>query len=528
MQHEYMSNVIEASRGYWVNNWISRRAELTPNWVVLKDNIKGPLRVYTYKTLNERICKLAYAIKNFFKTKKNEVVAMLSWPRIEVLEVLFACMKINLVFLPLNTRYVERELADVIKTINSSILIYEREFKDRVEGLEKFLDESKLTYVCLDCKPGEEEYIYDYLINESKPIEEVYEASLEDPVMFIQTGGTTGRPKMAIITYRMILWNALNTLRDLIVPGDYTITALPLFHIGGYTYTLPLLMFGGKNLIMHRWNVNKFIDYVETERPSFLFLVPTQLKMLLNNPRFKSADFSSVRWFTSGGGALTKDIIKEIFNKGIVMKQGYGLTEMGPGVFALDPWDAYRKMGSIGKPNLLIDAKIVGENGNILGVNKEGELILRAPSIFGGYYGNLEETIKTVSDGWLHTGDIAKYDEDGYYWIIGRKKNIIRSGEESVFPEEIEKLLKLHPSIVDAVVIGVEDPRWGEVPKAIIVLKEGMKLTKDEIIGFLEGKLAKYKIPKYIQVVNEIPKSELGKVSREYIKKLFGQPRDNI
>jgi fatty-acyl-CoA synthase len=326
----------------------------------------------------------------------------------------------------------------------------------------------------------------------------------------------------------MVLWNALNTVRDLIIPGDVTINTLPLFHIGAYTYLLPLLIFGGTSILMHRWNVDEFIDLVERERPSFLFLVPTQLRMLLQSPRFKEADFSSVRWITSGGGALTRDLIEKIFEKGVVQKQGFGMTEMGPGIFALDPWDAWRKRGSIGKPNLLVEAKVVDANGNEVPPGVEGELLLRGPSVFSGYLRNEEEMRALVRGEWMATGDIVRRDEEGYFWVVGRVKNVIRSGEESVYPEEIERLLLMHPKIKDAVVIGVPDEKWGEVPKALIVLKEGEKITKEEVVEFLKDKIAKYKIPKYVEVVKEFVYTETGKVSRAALKNLYGQPRDKL
>jgi len=511
------------STGEWINNWIKRRAELTPEWIALIDDATSVDRRITYRVLNNRVDKIAKYFKKEFRINKGDIIAMLSWARIEVLETLFAASKLGSIFFPLNTRYTGSELVKLLEGIKPKILIYEKEFEDKVSLIKEKLDIRY--YVSVGQKSGDS-LNYEEMTKYSYFLEKAESVTLEDPLMILQTGGTTGKPKAGIVTYRMIFWNALNTLRDLIVPGDITITALPLFHIGGYTYVIPLLMFGGTNFIMHRWNVEKFMDYVERERPSFLFLVPTQLKMLLEHPRFREADFSSVRWITSGGAALTKDIIKGIFSKGIVMKQGFGLTEMGPGVFALDPWDAERKMGSIGKPNLLVETKVIKKNGEKAGPNEEGELFLRGPSIFGGYWNMPDETVKTLKGGWLRTGDVVKYDDEGYYWVVGRSKNVIRSGAESIYPEEVEKVLRDHPKIEEVYVIGVPDEKWGEVSKAIIVLKKGQKITKDEVVQFCMDKLAKYKIPKYIQVVDHIPKTDIGKVSREFLHKKFGKPED--
>jgi len=511
------------SRGEWVNNWIKRRAELTPEWIALIDDATCIDRRITYKAFNNRVDKIARYFKEKLKISKGDVIAMLSWARIEVLETLFAASKLGSIFFPLNTRYTGNELVKFLNDIKPKVLIYETEFETKISFIKKELDINY--YVNIGSK-SENSLNYEEIAEYPNILKESASVSLEDPLMILQTGGTTGKPKAGIITYRQIFWNALNTLRDLIVPGDITITALPLFHIGGYTYVIPLLMFGGTNFLMHRWNVEKFISYVERERPSFLFLVPTQLKMLLEHPKFKEADFNSVRWITSGGAALTKDIIKGIFSKGIVMKQGFGLTEMGPGVFALDPWDAERKVGSIGKPNLLVETKVIKESGGKAGPNEEGELFLRGPSIFGGYWNMLNETLKAFKDGWLRTGDIVKYDDEGYYWVVGRSKNVIRSGAESIYPEEVEKVLRGHPKIEEVYIIGVPDKKWGEVPKAIIVLKKGQKITKDEVVQFCIDKLAKFKIPKYVQIVDYIPKTDIGKVSRELLREKFGKPED--
>ena len=508
--------------GFWINNWIARRAELTPNWIALIDDVEGDRRI-TFKEFNERVDKVAGYLKYNLGVKKGDVIAILSWPRIEMLDVLFACMKLGAVYLPINTRYTVREIKEVIIEAEPKVFFFEPEFKDKVDELAK---EFKFKAIVIGDLEG---YIkYKELLEHENKLEEPETVDLEHPVMLIQTGGTTGKPKLAIINHRHILWNIVNTVRDLIVPGDTTITALPFFHVGGFVYTLPLLFWGGTNIIMRRWNVDKFIDLVERERPTFLFLVPAQLNMLVKNKRFWESDFSSVRWITSGGAALTPSLIKQIFKKGVVQKQGYGLTEMGPGVFALDPWDAERKMGSIGKPNMLVEVKVVKKGKEVKKPGEEGLMLLRGPSLFGGYWKKEDKTREAFMNGWFNTGDIVRFDKEGYFWVVGREKNIIRSGAENVFPEELEKLLLDHPKIVDVVVIGVPDEKWGEVPKAIIVLKEGEKITKEEIIEWLKDKVAKYKIPKYIEVVDKIPRTETGKISRKMISKLFGEPKDKL
>ncbi|MEM3577477.1 MAG: AMP-binding protein [Candidatus Bathyarchaeia archaeon] len=506
-----------AIQGYWVNNWIAQHAKINPNHVALIDEKSE--RRFTYRVFSERVDRISAFFKKELKLEKGDRVGMISWNRIEMLDVLFATAKIGGIFTPINTRYTSREIEEQITLFKPKVLIYEEEFTERVRELKKV---KSRWLVHLGKSHIKDSIDFENLVNYEERLDRPTPVNLEDPFMILQTGGTTGTPKGAIIPYRMIFWNAMITIRDLIVPGEVTVTCVPLFHIGGYTYTLPLLFWQGTNILMYRWNPEKLLELIEKEKVTFQFLVPAQLKMLVESPKFKTSDLTSVRWFTTGGAALTKDIVDAFLKKGVLVKQGYGLTEAGPGVFALDPKDAIHKIGSIGKPNLLIDVKVVNDKGEEVPPNTPGELLIRAPSLFGGYWNNPEESLKALEGGWLHTGDIVKYDEEGFFYIVGRKKNVIRSGSESIYPEEIERTLGSHPKIREAVVFGIPDEKWGEVPKALIVLKTGEKLSTKEVIKYCEDKMAKYKIPKVIEFVDSIPKTPAGKILREKLIEKYG------
>jgi fatty-acyl-CoA synthase len=516
-REEYSKGIIPTN-GYWINNWIARHADINPNQLILIDEKSE--RRFTYKTFNERIDRVAAFLKKELNVKKGDRIAMISWNRIEILDVLFASAKLGGVFVPINTRYTSAEIRDYIRLFEPKTLVYEEQFMDRLADLDKGTGIKHFVHVgatgIRDSRSFEEAENYSTKLKETELV------NLDDPIMILQTGGTTGKPKGSIVTYRMVFWNAMITVRDLIVPGEVTVTCVPLFHIGGYTYTLPLLVWGGTNILMHRWNPEKLVECIEKERVTFQFLVPAQLKMFTETPQFKTVDLSSVRWFTTGGAALTREIVDMLLKKGVLMKQGYGLTEVGPGVFALDPKDAVRKLGSIGKPNLLIDVRIADDEGKGVASNESGELLIRAPSLFGGYWNDPEETAKAVEGGWFHTGDIVKRDEEGFFYIIGRKKRVIRSGSESVYPEEIEKILVSHPKVEEAVVLGIPDRKWGEVPKALIVLKVGEYVSKEEIMNYCINKLAKYKVPRTIEFIKSVPKTPAGKISREELMRKYG------
>jgi fatty-acyl-CoA synthase len=506
------------TNGYWINNWIARHADINPNQLILIDEKTD--RRYTYETFNERTDRVAAFLKRELGIRKGDRVAMISWNRAELLSVLFATAKLGGIFVPINTRYTSAEIQEYLKLLGPKILVYEEEFTDRLSALDKATRIKHFVHIgpagMADSRNFTEAEHYPTRLNK------ITQVDLEDPLMILQTGGTTGKPKGSIVNYRMAFWNALVTLRDLIVPGEITVTCVPLFHIGGYTYTLPLLIFGGTNILMHRWNPERLVEWIETERATFQFLVPAQLKMFIESPRFKTADLSSLRWFTTGGAALTREIVDTLLMKGVLMKQGYGLTEAGPGLFALDPKDALRKLGSIGKPNLLIDVRILGEDGKEAGAHEPGELLIRAPSLFGGYWKDPQETAKATEGGWFHTGDIVKHDDEGFYYIVGRAKRVIRSGSESIYPEEIERILASHPKVYEAVVIGVPDAKWGEVPKALVVLRHGASMKEDEVVDFCTSRLARYKAPKAIEFIGSVPRTPAGKISEKELMRKYG------
>jgi fatty-acyl-CoA synthase len=503
--------------GAWINDWLAARTSISPDWLAVIDEADNVERRFTVGELNNRANRVASFLREKTDIRKGDFVCALTRPRVEVIDLLFACSKLGAVFFPLNTRLASPEISELISKFRPKVLYFEEDFAPSLKniGVPALISSSGSTAI--------DHVDYDRVVGHPSELRSVEIVDLEDPLMILQTGGTTGKPKSAVINHRMILWNAVNTVRDLIVPYDTTITAVPLYHIGGFTYTIPLLFWGGTNILMPRWDLDSYLKLVKRERPTFLFLVPAQLQSLMDSPKSREVDFSSVRFLTAGGAALTPEMIKAVFERGLTQKQGFGMTEMGPGIFALDPWDGYNHQGSIGKPNLLVEARVLRGNGTDADVNESGELFLKGPSIFGGYWNDEEETEKSFVNGWLSTGDVLRKDRDGYYYVVGRTKNIIRSGSESIFPEEVEKMLQSHPAVAEALVFGVDDSKWGEVPKALIVFRTGMRVSNDDLAAFCQGKIAKYKIPKYFESVPEIPKDSMGKISRARLSQEFGK-----
>jgi fatty-acyl-CoA synthase len=297
-----------------------------------------------------------------------------------------------------------------------------------------------------------------------------------------------------------------------------------MFHTGGlFVYTLPQVIFGGTTIFIREFQPERVLALLERENVTIFAAVPTMYQMLTTAANWKETDLSSLRFCTAGGAPLPVPLVEKYTReKGIRFKQGFGMTEFGPGIFALAPDDAIRKVGSIGRPNFFVDARVVGEQNQVLGPNEAGELVLKGPSCCSGYFNNPEATRDAVDDGgYFHTGDLAHYDEEGYFYIVDRKKDMFLSGGENVYPAEIEKVIYQHPAVLMCAVIGLPDPKWGEVGKACVVLKSEESLTEDALLEFMAERLAKYKVPKTVVFMEALPVSAAGKILKRELRSQF-------
>jgi fatty-acyl-CoA synthase len=297
-----------------------------------------------------------------------------------------------------------------------------------------------------------------------------------------------------------------------------------MFHTGGmFVYTLPQVIFGGTTILLRQFDAARVLELIEREHVTIFAAVPTMYQMMTQAPNWETSDLSSLRFCTSGGAPLPVPLVeKYTAEKGIRFKQGFGMTEFGPGIFALAPEDAIRKAGSIGRPNFFVDARIVDDDNNPLGPGEVGELVLKGPSYCSGYFGNPEATAEAVDDeGWFHTGDLAQHDAEWYFYIVDRKKDMFISGGENVYPAEIEAVLYKHPAVHMCAVIGVPDAKWGEVGKACVVLKPGSQATGEELIAFMQQHLARFKVPRTVELMDELPISSAGKILKRELQDRF-------
>jgi len=505
----------------FVGDYIGKRALYTPDQLAVVDAGKTPHRIFTYKEMDNRANRLANWLREGAGIKKGDRVAVLAHNGVEYLDTFFACGKLGAIMVGLNWRLHWRELVKLIEKTTPTVLIYSDEFKDSVANILEACEFIKHA-VHIEGQGVDGSRNFEKTLSESllRPVstETVTE---EDIACLIFTGGTTGLPKGAQISHRMIGWNTLNTIIHDLQHGDVTVNTFPMFHTGGLlVYTMPLIILGGTVVLTRKFDPQQVLELIEDYAVTVYAGVPTMYQMLATAPNWADADLSTLRFCTSGGAPLPVSLIRRFREeKGVVFKQGFGMSEFGPGVFALAPEDAIRKEGSIGRPNFFVDARVVDEDNHPLPPGEVGELVLRGPSLCSGYFNEPEESDAAVDDdGWFHTGDLAMMDGEQYYTIVDRKKDLFISGGENIYPTEIEHVLYQHPAVEMCAVVGVPDDKWGEVGKAFIVLRQGQQATEDDLLAHMQHHLAGYKVPRLIAFMDELPISGAGKILKRELK----------
>ncbi len=497
-------------------DWCERWAQYSPNKLFIREYATG--LEWNYSDFNNRANKLARFLVEDLNLKKGERIAVYSKNRAEFILLFVACVKTGLILVPLNFRLTPRELDLLIADAEPALFLFESDYVEEIKKLKTLQAVPRI----IDLKE-----VRTFLTEKVEPgiIKPEVSISFTDPVKILYTAGTTGLSKGVIITHKQLFWNATNTvLRLNLTENDHTQSYAPFFHTGGWNVLFtPFLFVGGSHTLLNSFDPDTILDLMEKEKTTLLFGVPTMLQMLSDSPKFQDTDLSSVRFAIVGGAPMPIPLINLWHKKGIAIRQGFGLTEVGPNCFSLHQDDAIRKKGSIGFPNFYVEAKIVDEEGSELPSNTPGELWLKSPVVTAGYWRKPKETSSAITDGWFHTGDILQVDEDGYFFVVDRKKNMYISGGENVFPSEVEKYLYQHEAIKECAVIGVKDPKWGETGKAYIVLNPGVKLTADEITDFCRAGLAKYKLPKHIVFLDSLPKNEAGKINKQELIKIHNQ-----
>ena len=501
-----------------IGSWLVKRALLTPAKEAVVDGEKR----LSYRELNRRVNRLVHALLGM-DLQRGDRVAILSYNRLEFLEVIMAAAKLGVILVPLNWRLTAPELAFILNDSGAETLFYDTGFLDLAEGVREQTPLRR--FVAFGERDMPWARAYETLIADKAASEPAIDPApdLDTPHIIMYTAGTTGQPKGAILSQGASFWNALNlNLAMDFTSGDRNLLVLPMFHIGGIgLFTLPMIYDGATVVIQRTFDPTRTLTLLREENITLFFGVPAIFLALVQHPAFKAEVFKSVRIVMSGGAPLPVSLVEQYHRAGIVLQQGFGMSEAAPSIATLEKELALAKAGSIGKPVFHLDARIVDEEMHGLPAGEVGELVIRGPNLLQGYWNRPEATAAAFSGDWFHTGDLARMDPDGCLYIVERKKDMYISGGENVYPAEVENLIYELPQVAEAAVIGIRDAKWGEVGCAVVAVKEGQNVTADAIIDHLKGSLAKYKIPKTVAFTDQLPRNAAGKVLKNNLREAY-------
>lgn len=493
-----------------ISYWFHKRAHISPQRIAVTNLEKQ----WTYLEANEKILQMSSFLKGEYQIQKGDRVAILAHNCPEYIWFLSAISRLGAIAVPLNIRLTTKELAFQLQDSEAKLFLFGDEFVPMAQDLEAEV-EIDSAYL-----PSEVELSNIKIVDID---DEFYEGAI--PYIICYTSGTTGRPKGAVLTQENMFWNAVNNQLALdITSDDRTIVLLPLFHIGGIgLFAFPVFFSGGTVVIPGKFDSEVALRVIEEQKVTIVMGVPTILDALRKSPSFDTTDFSSVRWFYNGGAPCPKELFDDYLGRNLPLGQGFGMTETSPTVFMISKEDYQRKPGSIGKPVLFCDIRIVDENGEDVQQGEVGELIIRGPNVMLEYWRLDEATKETIRDGWFYSGDLVRQDDEGFVYVSGRKKEMIISGGENIYPLEIELVLKELSEIDEVALVGKPDERWGEVPIAYIVWNENKRLSEADLRSFCQERLGKYKIPKQFFELKELPKNATGKLMKTELLKMNEQ-----
>ncbi len=511
----------------WGIGWIAtKRAMITPERTAL---IYEDTSI-TYRALNDNVNRFSRFLQAKGLKKGDRIAALLmNCP--EFLEVFFACAKLGLVFVPLNFRLVGPELEYQMNNCGCRLLVFHDALVDSFTSIRGTVAVEQDKYVFLKSgapgKPECPDWAQDYHESvDSLPCTEPevkVPPAMDDPLAIMYTSGVTGDPKGAVLSHEQTYFKNVQIMMYTDMrETDIYLSQLPLFHSGGLFISATPTLCRGASLIMRQtFDPEKFASDIEKHKATIILALTTMWRFVLTSGMLDSVDVSNVRVVLGGGERTPPAMLDELAEKGLHMQQGLGLTE-NSAMMVLPKKDLQRKRGSVGLPGFFTHAWIEDANGAELPVGEIGEIVANGPTVMSGYWNMPEKTAATIVNGVLHTGDLGYRDQDGYFYIVDRAKDMYRSGGENVYPAEIEKVLAGHPKISNVAVIGVPDDKWGETGMAFVVPKQDMELSQSDVVEFLDGKVARYKYPRHVKFIDALPITASGKVKKVELKKQFG------
>ena len=501
-----------------VGEWITKRAFNQPERLFLQDE-DG--RAFNNRVFNERVNRMAHALADL-GIVKGERVAALMLNSSEFLEIFFACGKTGAIMVPVNFRLAVPELIYILKDSAPHALVYSSDFAEKVQAIKAAGLPIEHYFRHGGDKLAEDPPIADFAArfsaDEPVPVREVTD---NDPLFIMYTSGTTGDPKGAVLTHGNILFGAIHSLVGYGVNHTYkSLVVAPLFHIGGLVASAtPVIYAGGSLVLQSFYNASEVIKLIQREKINYMFAVPVMFQVMTKSEEWDKADFSHVHYFISGGAPIPTPVIRMYQEeKGVYFVQGYGMTEAGR-LTSLLLEDSIRKAGSVGKELFHLQLRIVDKNDRDVAPGEAGEIIVKGPNVFTQYWNKPKETAEAIRDGWFHTNDMGRRDEEGFVYVIGRKQELIISSGENIYPVEVERVIQALPQVREAAAVAMPDETRGEVVAAFVMLHEGQQITEDELTHALDGQIANFKIPKKVIFVTDFPRNPAGKILKRELKK---------
>jgi fatty-acyl-CoA synthase len=487
-----------------LGGWPARRARISPNRPALVEAD----RTLTYAEFAERTARLAGALRAR-GVAPGDRVAYLGVNAVTVFETLFATWLLGAIAVPLNYRLAGAEIRFMLADSGASVLVHSADTDQLVA------DAAPLPVRDVVAVAGE----YPELFT-ADPLDPAPAVGLDDPALLLYTSGTTGRPKAAVLSHGNLTWNTINQLVHIDITGaDRALCIAPLFHCAGLgQVTLPTLLKGGSLEPVARFDPGHVLARIGQAGITSFSAVPTILQMMVEHPSWPTAELSTLRTVIYGGSPVREWVARAWLDRGVAVQQGYGMTEASPGVYMVPRGEGFDRPTSVGVPHLFTDVAML-RGGTVGPIGAEpGELLVRGPNVFSGYWNRPEDTEAAFVDGWFRSGDVLRVDEDGWAEVVDRVKDVIISGGENVYPAEVEAVLTRLDSVADAAVVGVPDAQWGEVGVAYVQPMQGATVDEARLRAILERHLARYKIPKSIVVLEELPRNATGKVRRTELR----------
>ncbi|WP_347955698.1 acyl-CoA synthetase [Gordonia aichiensis] len=503
-----------------IGNWPSIHRARHPRRVALIDAETGA--ELTFADLDLRTNGLADALRGR-GIGKGDRVALVTLNSPQMLEVILAVAKLGAVAVPINCRLQPPEIAYILTDSGARIVFASPQTADAVRIAVDGTDVVEVIEIpSAQQRASGRGGAYEELVASGRSERVEVDVDVDDLAMLMYTSGTTGFPKGAMLTHRNHLWNAINnaTAIEGIGPLDISLAGAPLFHIGALgIFTLPLLYIGGTTVVLESFAPDTWLAAVDRFRVSVVFCVPAMWAAVDAALAATPADLSSLRYGLSGGAPCPVVLIESLVSRGIRFAEGFGLTETAPIACVLDIEDTVTHAGSVGKPVLHVDLMVADDAGAEVPAGTVGEMLVRGPNVFVGYWNRPEASAEALRDGWFYTGDLATCDEDGYYRIVDRKKDMIVSGGENVYASEVEQVMHRHPAVGEVAVIGIPDEKWGEAVTAVIALKPGAAATEAELIAWAREQIAHFKSPRSVHFVDVLPRTATGKILKHDLRK---------